>query len=246
MAFDSFANEIETALRAYGETASADVDVEIVTLRDVGLTERVMLHVPTERVAEVCGALNEEFFAYEIASHAGYILVASAPSNGEEDTPELAAKRKGKMKKVIDGDGDDANLPPLKVIHDAAGFKMIQKLFSNYVGADEDYRHVMLFMKDVDDLLVKYRLNFGHGAKRPLTESRMEVNGEPTDGQPTRVDHRRAVDAATKKLQKEAPGGDEVASVIPEDQDIAAPETASVAPEVPLVLAPVDTVTGAE
>lgn len=211
-----------------------DVNVQLMALSQAGLSNRALVVIqPTAELssADILATLSASFTAMGFESQPGYFLVSDA-----NETAEMAAT-KARSKRGSKKDDSEPDMPKLKVMHDGAAFKIIHKLYEQYVGADTDFRHVMSFMKDVDDLLAGYRKSLGNSKVRPLTESRVDDGQEPAEG--NRVDRARVVKKATKEMIAGAPRHEEVASVDPEDQDIAAPEVASAAPEVPLVLAPV-------
>lgn len=207
-------DQVIAALTA--EKSSADAtNLPVATVTELASGDVTVLTASDDDRAACKAVLSASFAVTETAGGLHVSLNAS---------PELAA-RKAKDDDQDDSDGDDelGVLPTLKVIHDGAGFKIIHRLFAHYVGADGDFRNVMMFMRDVDDLLSRYRASLGLDEARPVEAGNVDAKQEGSLGpDQTRIDNAKGVRKAQKQMEDDAPAGNEVASTEPTDSGPAA------------------------
>lgn len=88
---------------------------------------------------------------------------------------------KTKKKKKDKGDKEDPEVvaQQLSVLHDGAAGRLLQKLYTTYVG-DADYRHFMAFVGQVDKLMAEHRTHVGKAAERPVAKDD-EGEGDDSD-----------------------------------------------------------------
>lgn len=195
----------ETMLAAEQASRTTKQPINAVLTELSSVSVVVMPATDTDR--EACKTLLSSAF--------NIVDVASGLHLTLNNNAELAG-RKSDQEDTTDGDDADEDLgvlPTLNVIHDGAGFKIIHRLFAHYVGADGDFRNVMMFMRDVDDLLSKYRTSLGLDASRPVEAGNVDAKQESSLGpDQTRIDKAKSVRKAQKQMEDEAPTGNEVAS----------------------------------
>lgn len=88
----------------------------------------------------------------------------------------VLAKTKKKKK---DKEDPEIVAQQLSVLHDGAAVRLLQKLYTTYVG-DADYRHFMAFVGQVDKLMAEHRTHVGKAAERPVAKDD-ESEGDDAD-----------------------------------------------------------------
>lgn len=89
----------------------------------------------------------------------------------------VLAKTKRKKKDKEDKDDPEVVAQQLSVLHDGAAVRMLQKLYTTYVG-DADYRHFMSFIGKVDALMSEHRTHVGKAAERPVAKDDESEGGD--------------------------------------------------------------------
>lgn len=94
----------------------------------------------------------------------------------------LAKTKKKKKKDKEDKEDPEVVAQQLSVLHDGGAVRMLQKLFTTYVG-DADLRHFMSFVGEVDKLVALHRTHVGKAAERPVAKDDDSEGGEGGDAE---------------------------------------------------------------
>lgn len=91
----------------------------------------------------------------------------------------VLAKTKKKKKDKDDKEDPEVVAQQLSVLHDGAAVRLLQKLYTTYVG-DANYQHFMSFIGQVDKLMAEHRTHVGKTAERPVAKDD-EGEGDDAD-----------------------------------------------------------------